>query len=227
MSLPKSFISWALVVILASIIILQYHGATKAEQRAQAAEATAQDLEKQLHEFAQVSAQREAAAQARYEGAMQESANLRSILSKGSQRKVVTALQNAQPTQSQAITAALATPQASPAQPSAQAACEPFIYQDKPLVIEDFQVQVCANQPMVQAEAAVGLHEAKALIDKLDTQLADDTAKLALEDKELAAYKTAEEKWKKAAHKSRIKKVLGVAEKVGLFAAGVYLGHRF
>lgn len=220
MSLPKNFISYALIVILSTIILFQYIGANKAERRAEQLEAQAKDIDAQLKSFEQRSAEREAQAEARYQASLVESATLRSILAKGSQAP----RQNAPQSQLGTI---LATQQpATPANPTAPS-CDPFIYQGKPLVIEEFQVSVCDQKPMVQAEAAVALHDEKALVDKLNTELAEDSAKLALQEKALAAYKVAEAGYKKAAKKSRIKRVLGVAEKVGLFAAGVYLGRRF
>lgn len=217
MSLPRGFISWLLVGILSICVLYQYIGASKAEHRAEQLEAMAKDLDAQLKGFEQQSALREARAESQYQASLAESANLRAILAKGSQAPH-------QDTARKQLEPILATQQPAKPPTTSQSTCDAFIYQGKPLIIEDFQVLVCDQKPMVQAEAAVALQDAKALDDKLTVQLSEATAKLVLEEKDLAAYKTAEQSWKKAAKKSRIKRVLGVAEKVGLFVGGIYLG---
>jgi hypothetical protein len=225
-TLKSNVVSWVLVAILSIFVIYQYLGANKAEQKAQDAEDQAKVLDAKLKDFIAGSAQREAAAQARYEASMAESAQLRAILAKGSQapRQNATQSRPEAPGATKDLSAALTAKQP---ENVAQTACQPFIYQGKNLTIASFPVLVCDQQPMVQAEAAVQLQETEAKLEKSNTDLAETTAKLVLEDKDLAQYKIAEQAWKKAAHKSRIKRAVGVAEKVGLFVAGVYLGHKF
>lgn len=220
MTLKSSAVSWILVAILSLVIVYQFIGANKAEQRAAQFEAQAKDIDAQLQKFEAESKQRDALAESRYQASLAETASLRSILAKGSSKPVIAAI----PSHSEPLSEALSH---IPSQKPAQTACEPFIYKGEPLVIQQFQVSVCDQQPMVQAEAAVALQDEKALVDKLNVNLSELTAKEVLQEKDLAAYKVAEASWKKAAKKSRIKRVLGVAEKVGLFAAGVYLGHKF
>jgi hypothetical protein len=223
MSLKRETISWLLVVLLGSIIALQYHGASKAEQRAAQAEAVARDTDAKLQQFEAQSEARLKQAESQYQAAMAESAALRAILAKGSQGAPQKPLPSHQEAPGDVLQAAKGSTSPAPA----ASACEPFIYQGQPFSIETFQVLVCDQKPMVQAEAAVALHDELAKSAKLTTELAETTAKLALEDKDLAQYKAAEQAWKKSAKKSRIKKVLGVAEKVGLFVGGIYLGHKF
>lgn len=222
MTLQPKYISYLVILVLVAIIAMQYHGATKAEQRAAQLEAQAKDIDAQLQKFEQESRQQAALAESRYQASLAESANLRTILAKGSQARP----QNGPPSHQEPITALPQPDKPSTPSQAAQAVCEPFIYQGQPLVIESFQVAVCDGKPVVQAEAAVAYHDEVALVAKLNTQLADATAKLVLEDKDLAAYKLAEAGYRKAAKKSRIKKVLGVAEKLGLFVGGIYLGKR-
>ena len=226
MSLKREAISWLLVALLGFAIVYQYFGANKAEERAEQAEAVAKDAEAKFQQFTLESAQREKLAEARYEASLAESAQLRAILAKGSQAPRL----NVPPARQEPITAILDSAKGSTTGPkpaeAPQSACQPFIYQGSQLIIEQFQVLVCDQKPVVQAEAAVALHDEKALADKLNTQLAEATAKLALEEQSLDSYKKAEVMWKKAAHKSRIKRALGVAEKVVLFATGAYIGHR-
>jgi len=222
MSLPKGFISWLLVGLLSIAVIYQYVGANKAEHRAEQLESVAKSLDAQLKDFEAASVQREAKAEARYQASLTESIQLRAILAKGSQARP----QNAPGSGLQAILATQQPAKGVDSQKPAQPSCEPFIYQGAPLLIESFQVSVCDQQPVVQAEAAIALHDEKALVDKLTAQFSEATAKLAIEDKDLAAYKQAEQGWKKAAKKSRIKRVVGVAEKVGLFVGGIYLGRK-
>ena len=224
MSLQGRYVSWLLVGILSIVICIQFIGANKAEHRAEQLEALAKDVDAQLQSFKQASAEREALAESRYQASLQESANLRSILVKGSQARPVIPPQSLE----EAIRTHPDLPKGDDSQKSTQAAqnaCQPFIYKGEPLVIQQFQVKVCDQQPMVQAEAAVALGDEKALVDKLQTNLAELMAKEVLQEKDLAAYKAAEQSWKKAAKKSRFKKAVGVIEKAAIFAGGIYLGH--
>lgn len=226
MSFQGKYISWVLVLLLTLVIVYQYRGANRAEQRAAQAESVARETDAKLKDFMVQSARREAAAQARYEASMAEGAQLRAILAKGSQAKPQNAPQSSQEPIRQALEAAKGSVGQEPAQ-APQNACQPFIYQGSNLTIEGFQVSVCDQQPVVQAEAAVAYHDEKALTSKLNVQLSEAIAKLTLEEQSLDAYKKAEQQWKKAAKKSRVKRVLSVAAKVGLFAAGVYVGRKF
>lgn len=230
MSVKSGVISWGLVIVLSICIAYQFIAANKAEQKAQDAEDAAKQLSAQLKDFTSQSEKRQAAAEAQYQASLQESDHWRTYLasleSKAAPR--MPAKRNTEP--AEALSAAVKAQGSVQVVDASKNACQPVYDQDHPdqlLVINSFQVSMCDGKPVVQAEAAVDLYDTKALLAKTQTDLAEATARLVLEEKALAGYRVAEVQWKKAAKKSRIKRVLGVAEKVGLFAAGVYLGHRF